>query len=376
MPADAEAELKKAKLEKLKFQEYISTKFRGDQSKQDPEAHFLLFTKLCEELKYVTSENTNWDSVKKLFWKTLAEKALLWYNGFECGSFEELKQGFLRQFSGSHGVSGDLNIFNTLTWEKGETALEFRNRLHNIADRLSLPETLVKHRFIHGLPENVKIQLLPFFGQEMKSLLDMAQNLLNFDYSKSVVSDSINSGVNCAESLDAGKHDVSLLRAEVGLLRKDLSEVKEALLAGGCCDSYHSESYLSEGTDEMFYGDESPESFYSRYNARRPYGFRGRGRSRGQRRGYVGYGRSRGGRNSGESRPHYDGPRAEGSGYQPTQNSGYQPSGQNASHQSSHPSQDAGPKEKFCQFCKKKGHWWQNCFDLKWRFENNHQVFQ
>ena len=47
-----DAALKKAKLENLRFHEYFTTKFWGD-GKQDPDAHILLFRRLCEDLKYI-----------------------------------------------------------------------------------------------------------------------------------------------------------------------------------------------------------------------------------------------------------------------------------------------------------------------------------
>lgn len=120
--------------------------------------------------------------------------------------------------------------------------------------------------------------------------------------------------------------------------------------------------------------------YYSRQNPRRPgYGFRGR--YRGPRRGF-GFGRARGAR----SFQSPDGPRsfqnpggasfhnpgdfrkrgdersgAEGTGFQPAQDA----------------AQDAGPyRSKFCKFCKRKGHWWQDCYDLKFRLESGGQVFQ
>ena len=142
----ADAALKKAKLEKLRFNEYFTTKFRGD-GKQDPDAHILLFRRLCEDLKYIPVAGEDGapdlESVKKLFFKTLTEKALLWFDSYEFDSFELLQTGFLRHYSGSHGISGDLTLFNNLCWLQGETAQEFKNRLKTIADRLVLPETLV-----------------------------------------------------------------------------------------------------------------------------------------------------------------------------------------------------------------------------------------
>ena len=47
-------------------------------------------------------------SIKPLFFKTLAEKALLWYDSCEFETLAELTTGFLRHYSCCLGVSGDL----------------------------------------------------------------------------------------------------------------------------------------------------------------------------------------------------------------------------------------------------------------------------
>ena len=163
MPDPEDAAWKQAKLERIMFKEYFPVKFRGD-GRQNPDAHVLLFKKLCTELKYVATndEVEKLELIRALFFRTVTEKALIWYDSGTFTSLADITTKFLRHYSGSHGVSGDLTLFNTLCWSQGETALEFKGRLKSLADRLELPEHLLKHRFIHGLPDSVKTSLLPF----------------------------------------------------------------------------------------------------------------------------------------------------------------------------------------------------------------------
>ena len=188
-------------------------------------------------------------------------------------------------------------MFNSLCWSQGETAQEFKNRLKVIGDRLELPESVVKHRFIHGLPDNVKPQLLPFYDQSLKNLMDMAQNLLNLNVPSKLLTGVSN--VNCVETVEVKSGDgdrkdvVTDLKSEVGKLRRELSEVKQNVLAGSYLSYDHfSDGFYPEDQDDGYgyYGEEESADFDSYYSGqnrfrssfRRPgyRGFRGRGSSK------------------------------------------------------------------------------------------------
>jgi hypothetical protein len=362
--AVAEAALRQAKMVNMKYREYFSTRFTGV-GKQDPEAHILLFKRLCTDLGYIDANGGVTDAnlilLKTLFYKTLSEKALLWYDSCQAtyNSLGDLSTGFLRHFSGSHGVPGDLSLFNGLSWSQGETALEFRNRLKVIGDRLNLPEAVVKHRFIHGLPENVRLQLMPFYDQTIQNLMDMAQNLLGLNIS------SLPAAVNCAEAKEEAPSlvkSMSELQLEVGSMRRELTNVKQ------CVDSYYnSDGYYLEDTEG--YADGEPEGFeqYDSYYAgpTRSRSFRsrfGRGYSRGRGRwfrGQRGQPRSRG-----TSRGVAQGYPGESSNAVPN------PGG--------HRSNDPKPSysdARVCLFCKRRGHVWSTCWDLQSKLESEEKVF-
>jgi len=341
-----------AKLEKLKFNEFMSTKFRGD-GKQDPHAHILLFRSMCIELTYLTAEGAMTDAhfqlVKKLFFRTLIEKALIWYDSCVFANFNELCTGFLRHYSGSHGVSGDLTLFNTLTWSQGETAREFKTRLKTIADRLALPETLLKHRFIHGLPPRVGQQLLPFYDNTMDSLLAMAQNILHALPQTSTTVGAGAVGVNYSDFENQGESAV--LQADMVSLRREFEDMKVNM--DGLYASYD-ESY-PEGYDPGQYGVESAgeETYYAgppnyRYNTRRPGRFSGRFRDR-----------FRGFRNQGQSYHDYK--------YIPNVST---PRGIDFAR-----GRTAG--RSHCKFCNRRGHLWSSCWDLEKKLDSGEKtVFQ
>jgi hypothetical protein len=349
--------LAKAKLQKLLFHEFITTKFRGD-GKQDPAAHVLLFTKLCAELKLITdagveTSNDAKKEVQTLFFKSLSEKALLWFDSQEFTSLAQLTTEFLRHFSGSHGVSGDLTLFNNLSWSQGETALEFRNRLTKISSRLSLPDSLVKHRFIHGLPESVTNQLLPFYDHDIKTLMDMAQNLLSLQGQSKLVSGV---SVNCAESAtpELSKEPKHGLEAEVAAIRKELKELKlqhEVYTVASNTPPYSPYDDPYESADQFFGDSDHFESYYSSFPRYPSRGFNPRGRGGRSFRGFR-----RGGR------------RGNGT----THNSSNLDQGPSVP-----PSKETGePREPgVCWFCKKKGHTWSRCFVLKQKLQAGDPVF-
>ena len=368
--AAAELALKQAKIERIKLHEYFSVKFRGD-GHQCPEAHVLLFGKLCEDLKYHAHDGQaeKFEEIKKLFFKTVTEKALIWYDSGTFVSLDDLTTQFLRHYSGSHGVSGDLNLFNNLCWTQGETAAEFKNRLQAIASRLELPATLVKHRFIHGLPDCVKPQLLPFYDQELNNLMDMAQNLLSLNQPSKIMEGA---GVNCASKVDS--FNFSKLEAEVSALRKEIGEMRQSqnVLAATAHTpdvGFYQEEFGYGGYPEDSEYDGYPEedmydAYFSgprRWFGRRP-GF-GRFRGRGQRRGSF-----RSGRGFYPSR----GYPSQARGY-PLNGRGFSSQGQSSA---SYPTQTSGSRGGlFCTYCKRGGHVWTKCWDLKNKLDSQDQVF-
>ena len=373
--AEAEAALKKAKIESIKLKEYLSVKFRGD-GHQNPEAHVLLFRKLCEELKYnaVGEVAEKFDEIKKLFFKTVTEKALIWYDSAVFVDFQDLTTQFLRHYSGSHGVSGDLSLFNSLCWKQGETAAEFKNRLQAIASRLELPATLVKHRFIHGLPDCVKPQLLPFYDQELGDLMSMAQNLLSLNQPSRILDGA---GVNSAEASKGDTFNLSKLEAEVSALRREVGEVRQ------------NQEVLATTTHEsdVDYGGFYQEDFgYDSYPDDRMYDayFSGPRRWFGGRRGYRGPGQRRssfrGGRGFYPDRGFYPGRRFppgrgfyQGRGY-PSQNPSSVPF--QSDFQFGGPSQISESRGGIvCKFCKRGGHDWSRCWDLRNKLDQD-QDFQ
>lgn len=336
-----------AKLEKLKFHEFISCKFRGD-GKQDPSAHIILFKRLCTELTYLSPEGTvtpeNLVLVKKLFFRTLIEKALIWYDSCVFESFDDLCTGFLRHYSGSHGVSGDLTLFNTMTWVQGETAREFKARLKTVADRLGLPDTVLKHRFIHGLPPKIGQQLLPFYDNTMDSLLAMAQNILHAQSSTTIGAGAV--GVNYLSPDSENKGDTSGLQTDMLSMQKQLDDMKfnmDGLYAS--YDESYEEGYDSGQYEVEPYGE---DSFYSgppnyRYNSRRPSRFSGRYR-----------GRPRGFRNPGfydyKYTPNVSTPR----GIDSTRGRAY--------------------GRVHCKYCNRRGHIWSSCWDLEKKLDSGEKL--
>jgi len=388
MAAAAEEALKAAKLEKLKFHEFFTTKFRGD-GRQDPEAHILLFKRLCTELKYITVSDAgvvtvsaeNLILIKNLFFKTLAEKALLWYDSCDFESLDDLCTGFLRHYSGSHGISGDLTQFNSLCWSQGETAKEFKNRLKAIADRLKLPETLVKHRFIHGLPDSMRPQLLPFYNAELKDILEMAQNLLNMNTTSKFPEGAV--GANCAATPTTGGEDaISGLKADIGSLRREFSEMKLSVDGLYSSSSHFSEGYYPED-EYSYYEDISPEfdSYYSnphqfRSSFRRPgRGFRSfRGGYRGPRShrgGFRGQRWLRGGYRNAHERGSFG--NVQDTYAEPPQR--FSPVNYDFDVARSSQRDERSSDTRFCKFCRRGGHTWQFCYDLQGKIDSNEKVF-
>ena len=78
-----------------------------------------------------------------------------------------------------------------------------RNLKAGIADRRHLPEDLVKDRFINGMPDNIRLQLMAFYGQPLAEVVEMSQNLLNVSPSVSSTRQDDSSSVNVASSIDA-----------------------------------------------------------------------------------------------------------------------------------------------------------------------------
>ena len=359
MAEGAEAALRQAKLVSLKFKEYFPSRFSGV-GKQDPDAHILLFKRLCTELGYIGDQGVvtagNLILIKDLFFKTLSEKALLWYDSCDFNSLNELTTGFLRHFCGSHGVSGDLSLFNGLSWTQGETALEFRNRLKVIGDRLNLPEAVVKHRFIHGLPDNVTLQLLPFYGQALSELVDMAQNLLGLKVPSLP-------NVNCADSKELESQSLvkgfSDLKLEIASLRRDLTEIRQNVGV----DSYYSDGYYPEDTEGYTDGEPGEFDQYDSY--------------------YSGPSRSRSFRRSRFSRSYSRGrgrwfTRQRGQPRSRSASRGTQGYPGESSHTDPNPFNDSKPNNtdtRVCHFCKRRGHFWSTCWDLKAKLESGEKVF-
>lgn len=156
-----------------KFIEYFPRKFCGD-GKQCPQAHFITFERF---LKASQIDEKVYDQVSDCFFRTLGEKAVMWMDDNTFASLKALKTGFLRHFSGSVGISGDLQNFHSASLQPGETVREFSYRLKTLATRLDLPDALIKDRFINGLPDHIKFQVLPFYNKEYQEIFEMAQNM-------------------------------------------------------------------------------------------------------------------------------------------------------------------------------------------------------
>jgi hypothetical protein len=161
-----------------KFVEYFPRKFNGE-GNQCPQAHFITFERYLKAANPTEADlhKLGFPLVEEAFFRSLAEKAIRWMDGHEYTSLRDLKVGFLRHFSGSLGVSGDLQQFNTAKLEAGETVRDFKYRLSTLASRLDLPSSLIKDRFVNGLPDHIKFQVLPFYDKELEELFGMAQNM-------------------------------------------------------------------------------------------------------------------------------------------------------------------------------------------------------
>ena len=153
-----------------KFTEYFPRKFCGD-GKQCPQAHFITFERYVKAAK-LDATTVTYDQISECFFRTLAEKAIMWMDGQVFTTIKDLKTGFLPHFSGSVGVSGDIQQFYSTALQPGETVREFSYRLTSLATRLDLPASLVKDRFI-----NITFQVLPFYNKGFDEIFDMAQNI-------------------------------------------------------------------------------------------------------------------------------------------------------------------------------------------------------
>ena len=171
--------------DKPKFTEFFPRKFTGEKG-QCPDAHIVTFIRYAKAHKLldkdeamVSASNDKVVELEDTFFRTLGDKALMWFDSV-CGSFtgwKDIKTAFLHHFSGSVGISGDYNAFNIAQLEPGESMREYRYRLTGLASRLGLPDPVIKDRFVNGLPDHIKLQLLPFYGKPLEELFEMAQNM-------------------------------------------------------------------------------------------------------------------------------------------------------------------------------------------------------
>ena len=192
----------------------------------------------------------------------------------------------------------------------------------------------------------------------------MTQNLLNLNNPSKVLGAS---GVNCAETVEfthSGEKDlVSELKTEVGLLCKELSEVKlNVKVAGSYFSSgpYTEEFYPED--DYQFLGEAEDsadyDSYYSGRYQYRPFRRPGRG-YRGGYRGYRGY--------RGQRRSNFGSRNRGGFGNvqdsHPGSESFQRYVGPEFSQSSN--SRSGSDENKFCKYCKRPGHVWSTCWDLK-----------
>lgn len=380
-----------------KFTEYFPKKFLGE-AKQCPQAHFVTFLRYLKELKLLTAEQTaeqaadKYPEMEELFFRTLGEKAIMWMDTNKFSSLAELKNSFLRHFSGSNGVSGDLQAFQGASLRQGETVREFKYRLKSLADRLALPETLLKDRFINGMPDFIKLQLLPFYNNSLDNLFEMAQNMAT-----SINNVKSESSANVAEMSDL-KSEISKLTSLVTTLGQDKSKVPSQSFhtapvqtvytapqvhtytdPSQCVDFYPSHFPDPSAYAEAPYEEEAQDVYYSSFN-------RGRGRgtfrplnghhSSGRGRGYPDYPNKYGQnynpggfqRYQGNSMGSFGNPSGyNGSGFNNSNGSSsndFNPSNLNGQARGFHQPQQQQQSAVICHFCGQSGHVWAKCFTL------------
>ena len=159
----------------LKASDFLPSRFFGNPG-DSPQPHILTYE------DYIQQHDIQGDQPRiNRFKLTLGGKARQWLDSENFNTFQELKDAFIAYFSGSHTRMAAVQNFMNCNYIPGETLKSYAMRLRELGTRCQYGDNTIYYRFINGLPLPLKKVLASEEGENLDAIIRKGQRMLDID---------------------------------------------------------------------------------------------------------------------------------------------------------------------------------------------------
>ena len=159
----------------LRQNDFLPKPFTGGKD-SNPRSHFLSYEDYCNihELG---------DAAKMARFKlTLRGEARQWLEGKQFQNFQEMKNQFIRYFTGAHTQMGTTAQFRQAKYRPGETIEKYGERIRSLANEGGIGEQMQVSQFLLGLPPQLRKALSASGLANLNALITRAQHMIDLDF--------------------------------------------------------------------------------------------------------------------------------------------------------------------------------------------------
>ena len=142
----------------------------------NPRSHFLSYEDYCN-----IHELNDADKLAR-FKLTLGGEARQWLEGKQFQNFQDMKNQFIRYFTGAHTQMGTTAQFRQAKYRPGETIEKYGERIRSLANEGNIGEQMQVSQFLLGLPAQLRKALSASGLANLNELITRAQHMIDLDF--------------------------------------------------------------------------------------------------------------------------------------------------------------------------------------------------
>ena len=171
--AEEEAEIEEVyNMAQLRQNDFLPTSFNGTQNAR---SHFLSYEDYC-----TIHDLQEPDRIAR-FKLTLSGEARQWIEGKQFATFQEMKNQFIRYFTGAHTNLGTTAQFRNLKYIPGETLEKYASRIRALAEEGGINDQMCVSQFMIGLPSSLRKDLASTGLDNLNALVERGQLILDLN---------------------------------------------------------------------------------------------------------------------------------------------------------------------------------------------------